>query len=157
MTFEEKVDLLRGVLTKSFQAMVDMGFVRLDECKGGFAISADKAKELSARGLGAAASIDDSSGKPVMYFDPGMDPKGLVWVATHEAVHLAQIAKGDFEPSFGYVLWKGQRFEGLDASDPNYFSKDHQPWEHEAAKIEKEIRKQIGLGSIDAALESVDH
>ena len=90
----------------------------------------------------AAASIDNA-GRPFVAFNSNYNLKAIAWGIAHEAIHIAQICKGDWEPFEGYSVWKGQKYANLEATDPNYSSIEHQPWEWEAESLEEEVRKAM--------------
>jgi len=133
---KEIVDTFMGVC---LQYLVDSGFVTESQIQGNW-YSRDGSDRLAAQSLAAAVSIDNAN-RPVVLFNTNLPLKAIIYTIPHEAVHLAQICKGDFEPLKGESLWKGEIFENLPAEDPNYFS--GQPWEAEARDLENGVREAL--------------
>lgn len=133
---KEIVDTFMGVC---LQFLVDSGFVNESQIQGNW-YSREASARLAAQSFAAAASID-TAGRPVVLFNTNIPLNAIVYSIPHEAVHLAQICKGDFEPLEGKSRWKGKIFNNLPAEDPNYIS--GQPWEAEARNLEEDVRKAL--------------
>jgi hypothetical protein len=112
--------------------LIDLGLVSLDEVNGKWYIRFNQSR-LGARGLGAAATLDNE-GTPVMYLLPTLNVKGLARAISHESVHLMQLCKGDLVPMWGYHVWKGTEYPTLPADSPDYF--EAQPWERETRDLQ---------------------
>jgi hypothetical protein len=100
----------------------------------------DDGNNLNAKMFFAAASVDQN-GRPYLLINPTSPLKALAWAIPHEAIHIAQICKGDLEPGHGYSTWRGTRFNQLTADDPSYVL--GQPWEAEAQELEARLREQM--------------
>jgi hypothetical protein len=131
-----------GFIGISLGMLVESGFVPRDLIDRNWYSRFDMNHRLSSDEFFAAASIDDAN-RPVVVFNAESNIKALAWAIPHEAIHLAQICKKDLEPCNGYSIWKGQRFPNLSATDPNYFSQEHQPWEAEAKELEDVVRNAL--------------
>lgn len=141
MILDEKKIAVDTILNTCLGCLVDLGFVSKESFEGKEIYSRyDMSERLASLQFFAAASIDDI-GRPVLVFNIEHNIKVLAWAIAHEAVHLAQVCKGEWEPFQGYSVWKGQRYTNLAADDPNYSSPDHQPWEAEAEHMEEKVRE----------------
>ena len=98
--------------------LVKMGRVSESQIRGRVTIDWGSSKELKGHGLAAAAS-QDSENRAVLKLDTTLPFAELVWAIPHEAVHVAQICRGDLllPPGEG-TYWKGTRYTTLGASDP---------------------------------------
>ena len=90
-------------------------------------------EKLAAQGLRAAATLEGQN--PVLLLSRQFRLATGICDLIHEAIHMAQIIKGDLVPGFndGTVLWKGQCYQKVPPSDPHYM--DSQPWEAEASAL----------------------
>ncbi len=141
MSLDEKKKAIDTILSTCLGCLVDLGFISAQEFEGKAIYSrCDMNDRLASLQFFAGASIDDI-GRPVLVFNIEQNVQALAWAIAHEAVHLAQICKGDWEPFQGYSTWKGQRYDNLPAENPNYSSPEHQPWEAEAEGIEEKVRE----------------
>jgi len=132
-------DIVDTFMGLCLRYLVDKGFVAKSEIQGNW-YSTEASDQLEKGSFVAAASIDNA-GRPVVLFNTNMPLKAIIYSIPHEAVHLAQICKGDLEPLKGKSLWKEKAFCTLPGDDPNYFS--GQPWEAEAQDLEKEVRTAL--------------
>lgn len=122
--------------------LVQMDVVTREQVNDKWYARCDMDARLEQLGFSAAASIDES-GVPVVIFNSKLSMQGLAHVLPHEAIHLAQICSGIYEPCTGYALWKGEKYPNLAADDPNYFSVEHQPWEAQAHELESVVRESL--------------
>lgn len=132
-------EIVDTFISISLGKLVETDFVSRDLIDRNWYSRFDMNHRLEADEFFAAASIDEAN-RPVVVFNAESNIKALAWVIPHEAIHLAQICKKDLEPCNGYSLWKGKKFPNLTATDPNYFSPEHQPWEAEAKELEDLVR-----------------
>jgi len=155
---KEIVDTLVG---RCLGFLADQGFVRRDQVEHNWYTRCDMDERLANSGFVAGASIDNV-GRPVMAYASNLSVQAIIYAIFHESVHLAQICKQDYVPGKGVSIWKGIEKKNLPHDDPNYFSLDYQPWEHEACEwaerlqtalykqypeIEKPMRTGAGLKS----------
>lgn len=141
MSFDEKKKDVDTILGTCLGCLVDLGFVCEQAFEGKRIYSRyDMNERLASLQFFAATSIDDA-GRPVLIFNIEQSLKALAWAIAHEAIHLAQICKEEWEPFQGYSIWKGRKYENLPGDDPSYSSPDHQPWEAEAEAIEEKVRE----------------
>lgn len=141
MSLDEKKNVIDTILSTCLGCLVDLNYISAQEFEGkGIYSRHDMNDRLASLQFFAAASIDDA-GRPVLVFNIEQNIKALAWAIAHEAVHLAQICKGDWEPFQGYSIWKGQKYTTLAADDPNYSSLAHQPWEADAESVEEKVRE----------------
>src|SRR5687767_548773 len=119
----EAANLLMGLCLKK---LVEMARVRHEQVNRNWRIEFDGTK-LQTKKLGAATTLD-SNNQLVVYLPPPVNVEHLMLLIAHEAVHIAQICRGDYFPSFGFSVWKEQEYLSLPAEDPGYAS---QPWEAE--------------------------
>ena len=118
------------MLSLSLAKLVEMNHVRREEVNGNWRIEFNCAK-LQRKNFGGATTLD-SNNHLVVYLSSQLNVEGLMFVIAHEAVHVAQICRGDYFPSFGFSIWKGCEHVLLTADDPSYAS---QPWEAEAFEL----------------------
>ncbi len=143
MSYEQKKGVVDEILKACLCYLVDINFVNENDFAGKIIDTRYNMNDrLKSNNFFAAASIDDL-GRPVFIFNIELSMKELACATAHEAIHLAQICKGDWEPFQGYSEWKGKQYKNLDASDPNYHSSEHQPWETEAYKLEEQVKKYL--------------
>lgn len=139
----EKSQAVQAMLEACLYHLVEAGFAAAsDFASKQISIRCDMNERLDSLSFFAAASIDDI-GRPVLIFNADHSLEALAWVVAHEAVHIAQICKGDWEPFKGYSVWKCRKHNNLAATDPNYFSLSYQPWEAEAKELEEGVRNAI--------------
>lgn len=133
--------------------LVQMGFVSMEQVNGRWTSRCDLDELLARQGFAAAVTIDDK-GMPLVIIESArcLYIEGLLQTIPHEAVHLAQICSGKYEPYAGYSIWMGVKYPNLLSTDPNYFSADHQPWEAEAKELapqlERLLRSKIARDSL---------
>src|SRR3989442_5825600 len=123
----EAANLFMGL---SLAKLVDMNHDRSDQVNGNWRIEFNGAR-LQRKNFGGATTLD-SNNHPVVYLSPRLNVEGLMFVIAHEAVHVAQICRGDYFPSFAFSIWKGREHVLLPADDPSYAN---QPWEAEAFEL----------------------
>ena len=139
MSNSEKKGAVDTILKTCLYYLVDIDFAKESDFVGKIINTrCDMNDRLQSEGFFAAASIDDL-GRPVLIFNIEQSMKELACAIAHEAIHIAQICKGDWEPFQGYSDWKGKKYQNLDASDPNYHSAEHQPWEAEVYEHEEKL------------------
>lgn len=104
------------ILNTCLRCLVELGHASAGHL-GGNEIYArcDLNDRLASSEFFAAASIDDI-GRPELIFKTEHSIRALAWVIAHEAVHITQICKGDWEPFQGYSTWKGQSYTNLAAA-----------------------------------------
>lgn len=129
--------------------LVEMERVRREQVNGTWRIEFNREK-LQRKQFGGAASLD-SINRPVVYLSPQLNIEGLMVVIAHEAVHLAQICRGDYFPSYGFSIWKEQEYVLLSADDPNY---SDQPWEAEANELSPVLFAHL-KSRVDSARQNV--
>lgn len=127
------------ILGQCLQFLVEDGFVSLEQVNGRWHVKTSVSDKLRGSGFAAGASIDDA-GHPYVAINPNK-PSLLGYVLPHEAIHLAQICKGDYEPQIGTSLWRGEIYPNLSATDPNYIQ--DQPWELEVSLLEEGVRQRL--------------
>ncbi|MDC7690052.1 hypothetical protein [Vogesella indigofera] len=134
--------LFEAFVVHCLSRLVDQGFVTANQINQSnwYVLLADDNSRLVSEGFLAGTSLDNNQ-RPYIVFDTQQSLRDQIWAIPHEAIHLAQICKGDFLPCWGYSLWKGRRFEKLAADHPKYF--EDQPWEKEARALEDPIRKHF--------------
>ena len=118
--------------------LVEMERVRLEQVNGNWRVEFNGVK-LHGKNFGGVATLD-SNNRPVVYLSPQLNIEGLMFVIAHEAVHLAQICRGDYFPSFGFSIWKEKEYVLLPAGDPGYAS---QPWEAEAFELSPVLLEHV--------------
>ena len=123
----EAANLLMGLCLKK---LVEMARVRHEQVNRNWRIEFDGTK-LQTKKLGAATTLD-SNNQLVVYLPPPVNVEHVMFLIAHEAVHVAQICRGDYFPFFGFSVWKEQEYVSLPAEDPGYAS---QPWEAEAFEL----------------------
>lgn len=139
MNNDPKKGAVDAVLKACLQYLIDIGFINPEDFEGRIIDTrCDMNERLSEKGFYAAASIDDI-GRPVLIYNIEHRMRDLACAIAHESIHIAQICKGDWEPFQGYSEWKGKKYTNLAASDPNYNSPEHQPWEAEVYKLEEKV------------------
>lgn len=139
----EKKDLVDQIFEACLICLVELKFVSSNDFEDkGIYSRCDMNDKLENLQFFAGSSIDDI-GRPVLVFNIDQNIKALAWAIAHEAVHIAQICKGDWEPFQGYSTWKGEKFDNLEADDPNYSSNAHQPWEFEAKEMEGKVWERL--------------
>lgn len=127
------VDTFAGVCLRH---LINQEFIAESEVQGKWR-SSEASLILEARALATAVSID-VAGMPVLLYNKDMPLKDVINSLPHEAIHLAQICKGDYEPFKGYSIWRGAKHKSLHPNDPHYYSE--QPWEEEANRLERGVR-----------------
>jgi len=142
MSNQDKHKVVNLIIGICLGYLVETDFVEQEWINGKWYSRYDMNERLQNLQFVAAASIDDI-GRPVVVFNMSHNIKAIAWGMAHEAIHLAQICKGDWEPFQGYSVWKGKEYKNLPATDVNYFSIDHQPWEVEAKGLEEKVRQAI--------------
>jgi len=128
-----------SMLMVCMRFLASKGLVSAEQFDTAVITRCDMDDRLASEGKYAAASIDDI-GRPVVIFHSRLSYEALSHAIPHEAVHLAQLLRGDWEPYQGYSVWQGKRYENLPSSDPDYNSLEKQPWEHEAKQWETTTR-----------------
>jgi hypothetical protein len=131
---------LEGLLEQSFFSKDDYG-------KTPWRVELDYKGRLDDKGFFSAVS-NDNKGFKVLFTPLSLcrripSVKNLVDGISHEVVHLAQMMKGDLQQEVGFTVWKGKKYYPVEAEDPLYFSKEHQPWEYEARQFEGQVRKNL--------------
>ncbi len=134
--------MVENLVVECLKILVDDGFVSLSQVHEKFSVKEATLKDLE-NGIYAAVATLDQYGRPVMKFNAELlEQKGLtrdkiILLVAHEAVHLAQLCKGDLvlKPA-NVAIWKGDQFQVLSGDHPDY---KRQPWEAEA------FSKQIPL------------
>ena len=135
----EKRDLIMGLVKFCLMYLVEKNYVLLEQVQQNYWIQFDDDAQLQQQGLLAAVTRDDE-GHAMLLVDWARPLSATIWALPHEAIHLAQICKGDLVHQKGRTLWKEQAYTSLDAEHPDYFSSDLQPWEAEAKSLESELR-----------------
>lgn len=135
---EQLPEKLQFVISASIGYLVHSGFISPEAAQIGWWPRYDQTERLEALGLGAGCTLDEAQGA-IVAFNLKRTPEELLWSCPHEAVHLCQLLKSDWDPQMGYSFWKGQRFDFLASDDPDYY--DKQPWEKEAHQLEGPIRE----------------
>ncbi len=135
---QEVAELFVGLC---LQKLVEMEKVERQQVNGKWYVEFNAAK-LQRKGFGGAASLDCNN-RPVIYLLPQLNVDGLMFVIAHEAVHLAQICRGDFVPLFGFSIWKAQEYVLLSVDDPKYT--EAQPWEAEADDLSPVLLEHLKL------------
>ena len=142
MSMEEKRKLVDTMIGVCLGFLVREGLVRREDIDGKWYSRCDMDHRLDSTGFYGGASIDDI-GRPVIVYHSQHTFAVLSHVLPHEAVHLAQICRGSWEPFQGYSIWEGQEFTNLSGDDPEYNSLEKQPWEHEAKQWEGRVRNDL--------------
>ena len=135
-------EIANHMLGVCLSKLVQIGLVSREQVNGRWHSRCDLDSRLEQLGFAAAASIDDN-GNPVVIFSSKLNIQGLAHTLPHEAIHLAQICSGMYEPCSGYTVWSGEKYSNLAADDPNYFSPEHQPWEAQAHELEPVVREAL--------------
>ena len=123
----DAANLFMGVC---LEKLVELNRVRLDEVNRNWRIEFNEAK-LQRNNFGGATTLDPDD-YLVVYLPPPQSVEHLMFVIAHEAVHVAQICRGDYFPCYGFSIWKDQEYVLLPGDDPGYAS---QPWEAEAFEL----------------------
>jgi len=133
---DEEREVISGLLRFCLQLLVDDGHVQEDELRSNFHIAYEGSDRLNSRGL-AAATTQDDEGHAVLVVDPALPLDAIIWAIPHEAVHVAQVCRGDLAFLVRCTQWQGQSYVTLHAEHPDYLM---QPWEAEAARLEHDLR-----------------
>ncbi len=141
-TNNEKIQWLKGIVDICLQSLIEQDFVSRQQANQNWLIRCDMDERLLNDGFNMGVSLDNAD-VPVMVFRSNLNVQGLVNIAPHESVHLAQIFNGDYVPGRGISTWKGIEKKNLAYDDPNYLSNQYQPWEYEAEKWAKKVRVDI--------------
>jgi hypothetical protein len=120
--------------------LIQKGFVTKEDLAPGWYSRFDQTDRLEANDFAAGCTFDDN-GTIIITFNLNRPFDELLWAIPHESVHIAQLAKGDWDPQIGYSFWKGERYENLSGEDENYYL--NQPWEAEAKSFEDELREYL--------------
>src|SRR5947208_15233256 len=97
----EAVNWFMGV---SLTKLVEMKRVRREQVHGTWRIEFNATK-LQRKNFGGGTTLD-SNNLAVVYLLPQLTFEGLMFVIAHEAVHVAQICRGDYVPFVGFCIWK---------------------------------------------------
>lgn len=100
--------------------LVQDGFVLEEDIGKGWYSRFDLTDRMTAQGIAAGCTHDDI-GRITVAYNLNRPFEELLWAVPHEAVHIAQLAKGDWDPQTGYSYWKGERFDNLPSTDSNYY------------------------------------
>jgi len=137
---EREKETLLVLLRFCLKQLVDDGYVEQADVVGRFHVDFGAVGELARSGQ-AAATVQDQEGHAVVLLDPIFGLRAAIWAIPHEAVHVAQICRGDLKnPRREIKLWKGKLYESLPPDDPRY---SDQPWEAEAFSLDRALRKAM--------------
>jgi hypothetical protein len=129
---EEMKEVADVIVGTCLVKLVQLGRVTRQQVNGKWYVSFNKSI-LSGKGFAGGATLDRNN-NPVLYLSPDLSVAALVWLITHEAVHLMQLCKGELIPMIGYHIWQGRPYRSLPADHPDYFTA--QPWETEAQELQ---------------------
>jgi len=143
-------ETISAVVEFCLRCLVKMKDVSEDQLRHRVCVDWNSSERLRRCKL-AAAVTQDNEGRAVLKLDRTLSLGVLVWAIPHEAVHIAQICRGDLRYLPDRITyWKGRLCRAMDADDPDYF---HQPWEAEAELLGPKLRAAIvekcpGLGKL---------
>lgn len=132
------IEVAEYFVVLALEKLVSDGRIFPDDVNHKWYVSFDD-KSLTSNRFAGGATID-RQGRAVIYFHKDLTIEGLMHVAAHEAVHLAQICCGDMTPQYGTTIWKDKEYGNLAAEHPDYAN---QPWEAEAFSLESSIFNYI--------------
>lgn len=139
----EKFIMLKQFSVTCLEFLVSIGEVTSNQInESGWYVKNDSSNKLKGKNFCAAVSRDIEQ-IPFILIDFSQPIKSLAYSIAHESIHLAQTCRGDLSQEYGYSLWKGEEFIPIHAEHPDYFSKEHQPWEYEARELEDTVRKHL--------------
>jgi hypothetical protein len=143
MNTDEKI--VGKIVEHVFYALQSLGFFKEEPRIKGFELIRDPLQGID-QGFRAAASV--LNGTPIMILGKDLDVKEDHIAIVHEAIHIAQIVKGDlsFEGGCEEVTWKGRRYKTLPVHDKNYFI--NQPWEKEADELLLSVLEKIATWQV---------
>lgn len=137
---EDLKKILDACMVISLEYLCEVRFV--DRCllKGKWVLNFNLSDRLREEKKVAGTTIH-SNGLIVVACNHYRSLNELIYAQPHEAVHVAQIARGNLIPSNGFSCWKGRKYPNLSVDDPDYFVS--QPWEAEAQRMEGNVRSYL--------------
>lgn len=136
----EKRELVIRLVGFCLQVLVEQAFVTRKQLAGRVRFDFQADTQLDRRDF-AAATTQDDAGNAVLQVHSNLPIAQTVWCLPHEAVHIAQVCRGDLAyPLGGGVIWKGERWLPSQADDPQYFG---QPWEEETGRLAPELMRAM--------------
>ena len=98
-------ELILATVQCCLRTLVDRGVVREDQLQRRYSIDWSSSDRLRSLEL-AAATSEDAEGRAILKLDAMLPLLALVWTIPHEAVHIAQICRGDLRfPPHGGTHW----------------------------------------------------